>query len=105
MAEKGPLPETGITVGYPTVPSYATGPSFGEGPWFRLVFVLVIALAIIGVVYLTYRWFGRDLIILFRAKRQRSTEEIGFGNTPARADARVNQPAAAANLAAAPGVY
>ncbi|AFJ15128.1 movement protein [Maize streak Reunion virus] len=60
-------------------------PTAGD-PWFRVVFVLVIALICLGIVYLSYRWFIRDVIILLRAKRQRSTEYIGFGNTPARAD-------------------
>ncbi|QDO73333.1 movement protein [Eleusine indica associated virus] len=55
-------------------------------PWFRVIYILVISLIILGTIYLAYRWFIRDVVILFRAKRQRSTEEIGFGNTPARAD-------------------
>nr|WNA16289.1 movement protein [Wheat dwarf India virus] len=57
-----------------------------EDPWIRLVFVFVAVIAAIGLLYLSYRWFVRDVIILLRAKRQRSTEEIGFGNTPARPD-------------------
>ncbi|QBO56210.1 movement protein [Maize streak dwarfing virus] len=70
-------------LGYQSPPAPTTE---GEEPWFRVVFVLVTALVVIGIIYLSYRWFIRDVIILLRAKRQRSTEEIGFGNTPVRAD-------------------
>nr|QLI60610.1 movement protein [Wheat dwarf India virus] len=57
-----------------------------EDPWIRLVFVFVAVIAAIGLLYLSYRWFVKDVIILLRAKRQRSTEEIGFGNDPSRID-------------------
>nr|UEC49278.1 movement protein [Sugarcane striate virus]UEC49334.1 movement protein [Sugarcane striate virus] len=53
-------------------------------PWFKLIFGLTVCLCVVGSIYLTYRWFLRDVIILIRAKRQRTTEEIGFGNTPHR---------------------
>nr|QAX33512.1 movement protein [Sugarcane striate virus]QAX33516.1 movement protein [Sugarcane striate virus]QAX33524.1 movement protein [Sugarcane striate virus]QAX33532.1 movement protein [Sugarcane striate virus]QAX33536.1 movement protein [Sugarcane striate virus] len=60
-------------------------------PWFKLIFGLTVCLCVVGSIYLTYRWFLRDVIILIRAKRQRTTEEIGFGTTPNRPGSTASQ--------------
>ncbi|QED42779.1 MP [Soybean geminivirus B] len=63
-----------------TAPSQASSNNeFG-----KVVIALVIVLVAVGVVYLAYSLFLKDCILLFKAKKQRTTTEIGFGNTPAR---------------------
>ena len=50
----------------------------------KVVIALVIILVSVGVFYLAYSLFLKDCILLFKAKKQRTTTEIGFGQTPAR---------------------
>nr|AVE14339.1 movement protein [Chickpea chlorotic dwarf virus]AVE14351.1 movement protein [Chickpea chlorotic dwarf virus]AVE14355.1 movement protein [Chickpea chlorotic dwarf virus] len=55
----------------------------------KVVIALIIILVSVGVFYLAYSLFLKDCILLFKAKKQRTTTEIGFGQTPAR---NQNQP-------------
>nr|GMC96074.1 coat protein [Ipomoea batatas] len=48
----------------------------------KLVTVIVVTLLFVGIVYLAYVLFLKDVILLLKAKRQRTTTEIGFGQTP-----------------------
>nr|AIY33267.1 movement protein [Chickpea chlorotic dwarf virus]AIY33271.1 movement protein [Chickpea chlorotic dwarf virus] len=50
----------------------------------KVVVALVVILTSVGVFYLAYNLFLKDCILLFKAKKQRTTTEIGFGQTPAR---------------------
>nr|QFU95481.1 movement protein [Chickpea chlorotic dwarf virus] len=50
----------------------------------KVVIALVIILVSVGVFYLAYSLFLKDCILLFKARKQRTTTEIGFGQTPAR---------------------
>nr|AFD62975.1 movement protein [Chickpea chlorosis virus-C] len=50
----------------------------------KVVVSLVVILFSVGIFYLAYTLFLKDLILLLKAKKQRTTTEIGFGNTPAR---------------------
>nr|AIY33007.1 movement protein [Chickpea chlorotic dwarf virus]AIY33031.1 movement protein [Chickpea chlorotic dwarf virus]AIY33191.1 movement protein [Chickpea chlorotic dwarf virus]AIY33203.1 movement protein [Chickpea chlorotic dwarf virus] len=50
----------------------------------KVVIALVVILVSVGVFYLAYTLFLKDCILLFKAKKQRTTTEIGFGQTPAR---------------------
>ncbi|CBX20817.1 movement protein [Chickpea chlorotic dwarf virus] len=50
----------------------------------KVVIALVVILVSVGVFYLAYSLFLKDCILLFKAKKQRTTTEIGFGQTPAR---------------------
>nr|AWO14276.1 movement protein [Sweet potato symptomless virus 1] len=47
-----------------------------------LITVIVVTLLFVGIVYLAYVLFLKDVILLLKAKRQRTTTEIGFGQTP-----------------------
>nr|QPD01606.1 movement protein [Chickpea yellow dwarf virus] len=60
-----------------------------SGETFNKVFVaLIVILISVGVCYLAYVLFVKDLILLLKAKKQRTTTEIGFGNTPGRPNSR-----------------
>nr|ASA49168.1 movement protein [Rice latent virus 1] len=75
---------------YPTVPSppsQAVSAGF-EGALTTLFLVVIGSLLFVGVFYLGWVLCVKDLVLTFKAHRQRRTEEIGFGNTPARVDAR-----------------
>ncbi|ADQ52689.1 V2 [Chickpea chlorosis virus-B] len=50
----------------------------------KVVVALIIILFTVGIIYLAYTLFLKDLILLLKAKKQRTTTEIGFGNTPGR---------------------
>nr|ABV82710.1 putative movement protein [Sugar beet mastrevirus SK-11]AGT45338.1 movement protein [Chickpea chlorotic dwarf virus]AGT45342.1 movement protein [Chickpea chlorotic dwarf virus]AGT45346.1 movement protein [Chickpea chlorotic dwarf virus]AGT45350.1 movement protein [Chickpea chlorotic dwarf virus] len=50
----------------------------------KVIVALVVILVSVGVFYLAYTLFLKDCILLFKAKKQRTTTEIGFGQTPAR---------------------
>ncbi|AGT45470.1 movement protein [Chickpea chlorosis virus] len=50
----------------------------------KVVVALIIILFSVGIIYLAYTLFLKDLILLLKAKKQRTTTEIGFGNTPGR---------------------
>nr|CCI88378.1 movement protein [Cotton mastrevirus] len=50
----------------------------------KVVIALIIILVSVGVFYLAYTLFLKDCVLLFKAKKQRTTTEIGFGQTPAR---------------------
>nr|AMN14220.1 movement protein [Chickpea chlorotic dwarf virus] len=50
----------------------------------KVVIALVVILVSVGVFYVAYSLFLKDCILLFEAKKQRTTTEIGFGQTPAR---------------------
>nr|AWO14296.1 movement protein [Sweet potato symptomless virus 1] len=47
-----------------------------------LITVIVVTLLFVGIVYLAYVLFLKDVILLLKVKRQRTTTEIGFGQTP-----------------------
>nr|AHX74123.1 movement protein [Sugarcane white streak virus] len=79
MAHRMKLLQVSPTVVYTPSPH---PPSTDGDSWSHLIFALVVTICVVLTIYVVYCWFGRDLIILFRARRQRSTEEIGFGNTP-----------------------
>lgn len=57
----------------------------------KVVIALVVILVAVGVIYLAYSLFLKDCILLFKAKKQRTTTEIGFGNTPARPGSQPSQ--------------
>lgn len=50
--------------------------------WITFTFVILGSLAAVGIFWLAYTCFLKDCILLWKAKKQRRTEEIGFGNTP-----------------------
>nr|AAR15407.1 putative movement protein [Tobacco yellow dwarf virus] len=50
----------------------------------KVVVALIVILFAVGIVYLAYTLFLKDLILLLKAKEQKTTTEIGFGNTPLR---------------------
>nr|APM86240.1 movement protein [Wheat dwarf virus] len=62
-------------------PSY---PGSSDYAWRTFVFVTFGLLIAVGVVWLAYTLFLKDCILVWKAKKQRRTEEIGYGNTPAR---------------------
>lgn len=81
---------------YPGEENYNYTPVFGGFPentsarsnssdkvFSKVVVALVIVLFSVAIIYLAYVLFLKDLILLLKAKRQRTTTEIGFGNTPA----------------------
>ena len=43
---------------------------------------VIIALVSVGIIYLAWILFVKDCIPLYKAKKQRTTTEIGFGQTP-----------------------
>lgn len=43
---------------------------------------LIIALVAVGLLYLAWTLFVKDCILIYKAKRQRTTTEMGFGQTP-----------------------
>nr|QRG29218.1 putative MP [Tripterygium mastrevirus A] len=53
-------------------------------PFQTIVIVLISVIVSVGVVYLAWVLFVKDCILLLKAKKQRTTTEIGFGQTPAR---------------------
>ncbi|QDA77209.1 movement protein [Chickpea redleaf virus 2] len=69
-----------------------TGDS-GEHVFSKVVVALIIILFAVGIIYLSYVLFLKDLILLLKAKKQRTTTEIGFGNTPARPGSQPRQDA------------
>lgn len=58
--------------------------SSSDYAWRTFVFVIFGLLAAVGVIWLAYTLFLKDCILVWKAKRQRRTEEIGYGNTPVR---------------------
>ncbi|AGT45430.1 movement protein [Chickpea chlorosis virus-B] len=73
---------TPIQSGYAT--SAAKAGDSSEHLLSKVVVALVIILGVVGITYLAYVLFLKDLILLLKAKKQRTTTEIGFGNTPGR---------------------
>nr|CAL30115.1 hypothetical protein [Wheat dwarf virus] len=59
-------------------------PGSSDHAWRTFVFVSFGLLISVGVVWLAYTLFLKDCILVWKAKKQRRTEEIGYGNTPAR---------------------
>ncbi|CAH04377.1 V1 movement protein [Wheat dwarf virus Bg17] len=59
-------------------------PGSSDYAWRTFVFVSFGLLISVGVVWLAYTLFLKDCILVWKAKKQRRTEEIGYGNTPAR---------------------
>ncbi|ABI26180.1 movement protein [Wheat dwarf virus - [Henan zhengzhou]] len=59
-------------------------PGSSDYAWRTFVFVTFGLLIAVGVAWLAYTLFLKDLILVCKAKKQRRTEEIGYGNTPAR---------------------
>lgn len=55
----------------------------GDAYFKKGVLALVIAIVTVGLLYLAWTLFAKDCILLFKARRQRTTTEIGFGGTPA----------------------
>nr|AOT83530.1 movement protein [Wheat dwarf virus]AOW44207.1 movement protein [Wheat dwarf virus] len=74
----------------PTLPIRAdqyqppSSPGSSDYAWRIFVFVTFGLLIAVGVAWLAYTLFLKDLILVCKAKKQRRTEEIGYGNTPAR---------------------
>nr|AMN14225.1 movement protein [Chickpea chlorotic dwarf virus] len=64
--------------------SYRAIPGILSTDFGKVVIALVVILVSVGVFYLAYSLFLKDCILLFKAKKQRTTTEIGFGQTPAR---------------------
>ncbi|AFD63065.1 movement protein [Chickpea yellows virus] len=70
---------------FPEVSSQVSSPGGHSTVDFgKVVVVLIVILVVVGLLYLSYSLFIKDCILLFKAKKQRTTTEIGFGNTPAR---------------------
>nr|QHT53981.1 movement protein [Chickpea chlorotic dwarf virus] len=69
---------------YDNPPVTVSRPASSQTDFGRVVIALVVVLVSVGVVYLAYTLFLKDCILLFKAKKQRTTTEIGFGQTPAR---------------------
>nr|AFD62999.1 movement protein [Chickpea chlorosis Australia virus]AGT45414.1 movement protein [Chickpea chlorosis Australia virus]AGT45426.1 movement protein [Chickpea chlorosis Australia virus] len=69
----------------------SSGSSSSENIFSKVVVALVIILFTVGIIYLAYTLFLKDLILLLKAKKQRTTTEIGFGNTPARPNSQRQQ--------------
>lgn len=74
--------DTNISYDPPPVTTVSKGSS--QTDFGKVVVALVIILVSVGVFYLAYSLFLKDCILLFKAKKQRTTTEIGFGQTPAR---------------------
>nr|AGT45302.1 movement protein [Chickpea chlorotic dwarf virus] len=69
---------------YDNPPVTVSPPVSSQTDFGKVVIALVVVLVSVGVVYLAYTLFLKDCILLFKAKKQRTTTEIGFGQTPAR---------------------
>nr|AIY32791.1 movement protein [Chickpea chlorotic dwarf virus]CAP69807.1 movement protein [Chickpea chlorotic dwarf virus] len=69
---------------YDPVPETAAPQASSQTDFGKVVIALVVILVSVGVFYLAYTLFLKDCILLFKAKKQRTTTEIGFGQTPAR---------------------
>nr|AIY32711.1 movement protein [Chickpea chlorotic dwarf virus]AIY32715.1 movement protein [Chickpea chlorotic dwarf virus]AIY32755.1 movement protein [Chickpea chlorotic dwarf virus]AIY32759.1 movement protein [Chickpea chlorotic dwarf virus] len=74
--------DTNYSYDPPPVNTYSQGSS--QTDFGKVVVALVVILVSVGVFYLAYSLFLKDCILLFKAKKQRTTTEIGFGQTPAR---------------------
>ncbi|ADA67975.1 movement protein [Panicum streak virus] len=61
----------------PRVPSAA--PSAGGLPWSRVGEIAIFTFVAVLALYLLWLWVLRDLILLLKAQRGRSTEELIFG--------------------------
>ncbi|ACF40556.1 movement protein [Maize streak virus] len=62
----------------PRVPSAA--PTSGGVPWSHVGEVAVLSFVALICIYLLYLWVLRDLILVLKARRGRSTEELIFGS-------------------------
>nr|AGT45366.1 movement protein [Chickpea chlorotic dwarf virus]AGT45370.1 movement protein [Chickpea chlorotic dwarf virus] len=69
---------------YDNPPVTVSSPASSQTDFGKVVIALVVILVSVGVFYLAYTLFLKDCILLFKAKKQRTTTEIGFGQTPAR---------------------
>jgi len=58
-------------------------PDNGEG-WKALAVGLAAAFVSVGLLFILYNWIVKDCLLTWKSKRLRRSEEIGFGNTPAR---------------------
>lgn len=61
-----------------------SAPANTDHAWRSFIFAVVGILFCIGSFYLAYVLCLKDLLLTLKAKKQRTTTEIGFGNTPAR---------------------
>lgn len=71
---------------YSPVPviNYSNGMNNSDNGWRNFIFVVVGILFAIGASYLSYVLCLKDLLLTLKAKRQKTTTEIGFGQTPVR---------------------
>nr|QRG29199.1 putative MP [Nymphoides mastrevirus A] len=72
------------TTSYEAAEYSRTSQGANQNDFGKVVIALVVVLVAVGVSYLAYTLFVKDCILLLKAKKQRTTTEIGFGNTPAR---------------------
>jgi hypothetical protein len=75
------VPSPDIYLGEQNRVEYRTDHSFA-----KVVCALFVILVSVGLIYLAYSLFVKDCILLFKAKRQKTTTEIGFGQTPAHTE-------------------
>lgn len=54
-----------------------------EIAWNKVILGIVVSAVAVSLCWLAYSLFVKDCILLWKAKKQRRTEEIGFGNSPA----------------------
>jgi hypothetical protein len=82
----------GYAVPNPSDFSYAGRQPYNSDKIYQNVVVSLICILIsVGVIYLAYSLFIKDCILLCKAKRQRTTTEIGFGQTPQVTNNQGNQ--------------
>lgn len=75
-----------MRINYLSEPLFYSPPIMQEQPkedTDRLAVIgIIIALVSVGIIYLAWILFVKDCILLYKAKKQRTTTEIGFGQTP-----------------------
>ncbi|AAA47828.1 11 kDA orf [Sugarcane streak virus - [Natal]] len=79
----------------PRVPGAA--PSSSGLPWSRVGEIAIFTFVAVLALYLLWSWVGRDLLLVLKARRGGTTEELTFGprerhSLPAVAVARVENP-------------
>ncbi|WOF76330.1 movement protein [Brachypodium phoenicoides associated virus 2] len=79
--ERGPLPQTEVTSRVPAVMSEPS-PVGEDGAWRFLVLLFTCTVVTIAAVYALWRLLLKDVCLTYKARRQRTVTEIGFGQTP-----------------------
>lgn len=60
-----------------------------DGAWRLLVLIFAISAIALGITFAGWKLCVKDCLLTWRAKRSRTTTELGFGNTPIRPGANL----------------